>query len=126
MEIIIVVVIIGIVTSFAVPSYRNSIERSKAETAEFSLLAIYNAEKRYKLDQGDYYYCSSNPCSQAELKDNLGVDVSDPYFTYRIIDPAGANNFQAEAIKKPGGLCENKKLTVTESGSTINKGCSIW
>lgn len=125
-EIIIVVVIIGIISSFAIPSYQNSIERSKAENAEFNLLAIYNAEKRYKLDQGSYYYCTADPCNLTNLKNNLGVDISEPYFDYRITKPAGINSFKAEAIRKPGNLCEGKKMTVTESGSTINKGCQIW
>ncbi|MFA7677561.1 MAG: prepilin-type N-terminal cleavage/methylation domain-containing protein, partial [Candidatus Omnitrophota bacterium] len=100
-ELIIVLVILGIIFVFAIPSYQKSIERSRAKNAEFNLIAIYNAQKRYKLDTGGYYSCSAAPCDVQDIKENLGVEISDPYFIYAI--SGGATIFTAEAKRLDEG-----------------------
>ncbi len=50
----IVVVIIGILASVAIPSYQGFQDRAKATEAKVQLSAIYSAEKAYFSEQGKY------------------------------------------------------------------------
>ena len=53
-ELLVVVLIIGILSSVALPQYRRSVEKAKfAEAAEL-MQAISNAEQRYSLENGEY------------------------------------------------------------------------
>jgi prepilin-type N-terminal cleavage/methylation domain-containing protein len=53
-ELMIVMLIIGILTTMAVPMYRKTIETSKATDALAILNAIANANRMYNLDTGNY------------------------------------------------------------------------
>jgi len=53
-ELMIVILIIGILTTMAVPMYRKTIETSKATDALSILNAIANANRMYNLDTGNY------------------------------------------------------------------------
>ena len=53
-ELMIVILIIGILTTMAVPMYRKTIETSKATDALAILNAIANANRMYNLDTGNY------------------------------------------------------------------------
>jgi prepilin-type N-terminal cleavage/methylation domain-containing protein len=53
-ELMVVVIIIGILTTMAVPLYRKTIETSKATDALSILNMIANANRMYQLDTGNY------------------------------------------------------------------------
>lgn len=118
-ELLVVFFIVGIMLSFALPSYYKTAERSRAKRAAFNLQAIYNAEKRYKLAHGSYYAC--NPCL-SQIKNELGVDLTDNYFDYTI---EAGTDFRAIATRR-GGLCAGKTMSVTQDGSQIAKECDLW
>ncbi len=53
-ELLVVVLIIGVLSSVALPQYRRSVEKAKfAEAAEL-MQAVSNAEQRYSLENGEY------------------------------------------------------------------------
>jgi len=65
-EIIIVVVIVGIVITFAIPSYKNIIEKSKTETCKINLRVLLTAVETYAIENDEL------PASLGQLpKENL-------------------------------------------------------
>jgi prepilin-type N-terminal cleavage/methylation domain-containing protein len=134
-ELMVVITIVAIVTTFAVPSYAKYTERSRSRGAEANLMVIHNMEKRYKLDNGTFFECQSSPCpgfacpatagcSINVINTGLGLFIKDPYFTYKIaINGAG---YIATATRLATGTCANKTMTVTDASSTITKDCTEW
>ncbi|MCQ9204699.1 MAG: prepilin-type N-terminal cleavage/methylation domain-containing protein [Omnitrophica bacterium] len=124
LEIMVVLVIMGIVLSFAVPSYQGSIERSKGKIASLTLVSIYNAQKRHKLDNmGVYYIC--DPCSKQSIKLNLGINIDDKFFDYTITASV-TGGFNATATRHDEGLCANEQMFVTEIRGRIGQTCDFW
>ena len=125
LELTIVVIMVAIIATFAIPGYYKAIEKTRGKDAEATLIAIYNAQKRYKLDSPDqeYFDCGGS-CTRVEVKDNLGIEIEDTYFDYSI--RSTGNRFTAEAKRKNQGPCKNKIMSVTDSGSQVIKGCRIW
>ena len=54
MELIIIMVIIGILASIAIPGYQKTVEKGYGDKAKVILQACYAAEKMYKLDHNTY------------------------------------------------------------------------
>jgi len=54
-EILIVLVIIGIIVSAAIPAFVNAIWKSKVQAVENNLRAIAAAQEKYHEDNGSYY-----------------------------------------------------------------------
>lgn len=129
LELLVVVVIIGILGVFALPSMRDPIERSRARNAEFSLISIYSAQKRYLVANRTQSYFACNDIPNADdrmraINENLTLKIDDPYFEYNI-RPDG-DGYVAWATRKDG-RCVNKNMSVTEDNSTVDKeGCSAW
>ncbi len=98
-------------------------EKNKGENAKFSLIAISNAEKRYKLDKGQYYDCAS-PCNITKLNDDLGLLLGDRYFDYSIT--GNTTFFEATATRKNEGMCAGGTIKVTSDDNTIVAGCNVW
>lgn len=53
-ELLIVTVIIGVVASIAIPSYRSFVESGCMKTAKLNMLALAGAENNYYLENGTY------------------------------------------------------------------------
>lgn len=125
-EIIIVIIVIAILYSIAIPSHEKLLEKNKAEAANFNLVTIYNAQRRYKLDEaaGQYFVCGAL-CDLNALNNALGVYISDTNFTYGIVADA-VGGFKATAKRAGGTLCKDKTMTVTGASSTVTKECSVW
>ena len=119
LEIIIVLVVLGVILTFAIPSYDNSLKKGRNKNAEFNLIVIYNAQKRHKLDNGVYYGCGES-CTSALINENLDLDVLDPYFDYKIVSDSG-EQFKAYATSRDSERC----YMVTQSGSEISQECDL-
>jgi prepilin-type N-terminal cleavage/methylation domain-containing protein len=89
-EIVIVLIIVGVLAAFATPVFVNSIEQTKAQTAQGNLLAIAAAEEKYNEDYASYCTqtkpasvpnCATNA---ADINTNLhlSVGVGSDSFTY--------------------------------------------
>lgn len=88
-ELIIVVVLIGILISLAVPNYLGKAERARDKEAQTALKLILAAEKVYALKHNNVYYVCENGFScTAELNQELNIDlpVNNSNWAY------GANN----------------------------------
>lgn len=126
-ELVIVIVIAGIISAFAIPGYFNYIEKSNAKNAEINLTTIYNMEKRYKLDNGVYYDCSltSGSCNTVKINTDLGIFIRDPYFTYTIVKNA-TTGYIATATRLNQGPCATLTMQISDSNSQISKNCAVW
>lgn len=109
-ELIIVIVIIGILTSFAIPRF--TVYSYKAKAAEFTLVLtqIYTAEEAQEAEVGTY-------------ADNSQLDLEIPtskWFDYTVVpNPTWAEGFIATAtVKAPGfGKCKGgEKATIDQNG----------
>jgi len=79
-EVLVVVMIIGILASLAVPQYYKSIERDKASEAVNLMMALKSAQDRYKAKYGAYCNGAIATCS--------GFDFDPPTLKYYNALPA--------------------------------------
>jgi len=144
LELVIVLVIVGIISTLAMPSYAKRIEKSRGKNAEANLISIYNMEKRHKLDNGVYYECVTSPCApnficpvtacttdcSNIINTDLGLLIRDPYFTYTIATE-GITGYKATATRLATGPCSGSTMTITDGTMAITDGnvirnCVVW
>lgn len=86
-ELAVIIVIIGVLASFAVPRFRDTIERSKASEAFMFLEEVKASQERYHAREGKY----------ADSLKSLGITKSAPkYYTVGIIQ-AGSTGSMANS-----------------------------
>ena len=108
LELMIVVVILGILTAIAYPSYRQFIERAKRTEAKALLLRI-------AVDQERFYLQNNTFGDMAELQyDEPQITDSDAYSV--TITTNNASNFSVTATYQLGGEEADKCLTFTIDG----------
>ncbi len=123
LELVVVIMIIGIIAALAIPNLAISLERSRIKEAEFNLMAVYNAEKRFYLYNGsETYYYAAGTNALREINANLSLNLEAKYFQYAITND-GAGGFIARATRLDG-MCKNEQMTVTADNSNITKGCT--
>ena len=83
-ELLVVVLIVGILAAIALPQYQRAVERSRATEAMTNLRALVNAEKIYKMANGE-------PTKDLTLLDiqlsgemNADGEMVLPFFTYHV------------------------------------------
>lgn len=75
LEIIVVVIIIGVVASLAIPSFMTQIQRGLANDAQNNLLSIYVAQKN-RYGQGGTYYGVTTNCNGTTVNDDAGLNTA--------------------------------------------------
>ncbi|MDD5354900.1 MAG: type II secretion system protein [bacterium] len=125
-EFLVVLIIIGIAASVALPNFSGRLEQFRAQESEATLLLINNAQKRYKMVNGRYFTCAPN-CDVQSINENLTLDIQgDYYFNYSIAAWGSSNEgFQATATRKDG-TCADKHMSSTYLNNTISKECAQW
>ena len=92
-EIIVVMVIIGILAAVAIPNYTNMIQQGAVKASQYNLETIYNAQKIYYFNNGQYCLTNSpastacaastgdNNCADnlTAIICNLGLNISDSF-----------------------------------------------
>ncbi|MDD2702436.1 MAG: type II secretion system protein [Candidatus Omnitrophica bacterium] len=123
-EVVIVLVISGIIATLGFMNYRNFTEKNRGKNAETNLSVIFNAEKRYKLSNNEYFACDG--CAVSDLNKGLDIFIDDPYFTYTIT--ADEDDFSAVAVRNSegNGPCIGKTVSITDNSSTPQKNCLFW
>lgn len=123
-EVIIVLVISGIFASVGFANFTNFTEKNRGKNAETNLSVIFNAEKRYKLSNNEYFDCAG--CAVTDMNSKLDIFIDDPYFTYTIT--VNEDGFSAVATRnaKGKGPCAGKTVSITDDNSTPQKGCLFW
>lgn len=116
-ELIIVVIIIGILATIAVPQYMKAVERARAGKARAALTEIAKAEKMYGAEwNGIYLAVAVNGTLVSQLNNyvemsDIAVDPDWQYSTTIV-----ANGFTATAGKKAALPNAGEIITLTELG----------
>lgn len=115
-ELAVVIVIIGVLASFGVPKFLQSVERSKASEAFNFLSAVRSAQERYQAKEGKY------STVWGDLDIAWKMDGTKPvlqYFTIPdVIASAQENEWSATLTRKAGssGFEANYTVTFTQDG----------
>ena len=126
MELMIVIVVIGILASIAVPSYRRYLIRSQRSEAKIALLQLQTAEEKYYLQNNAYTNNVTGGIptglGMLALTETGKYDISITTF------PAGGQSFIASAVPHTGGGqtddSECLTFTIDERGTRGNTGYS--
>ena len=101
-EILIVVMIIAVLASLAIPMYKKTVEKAKDDEARANLKLIQTGEKIYRLSRTYWYpHQSDSPqgVSGAEgINARLHLDLDEKNWTYQISYRAAPSYFRAEAV----------------------------
>ena len=115
MELIIVVIIIGILASVAVPRYVTVVEKGRSAEARRVMGMIRTAQEAYKFEQ--QFFASSLSCLSVSVP--TSCDASS-YFSYSITGNATAYNITASrctANGKSPNAAQAYALNMTEGGT---------
>jgi prepilin-type N-terminal cleavage/methylation domain-containing protein/prepilin-type processing-associated H-X9-DG protein len=130
-ELMIVVVVVGILASVAIPMYQLAAERSKATEADSGLGAIRSAMRVYYAEHGTYVNASFVDGSQVTVGGVLSVKDSDllgRYFSSPCYTFDGAPTAAAFSIECDGGAVGNVAPHASEVSGivrTINEDGDI-
>jgi type IV pilus assembly protein PilE len=123
MELMIVLVILTVLAGLAVPSYRQTIERTRASEAIANLEIIHAGQKIFKLDQGSYWPASGSatcnaPATCTAMNAALNTDVETEFYNLTV-GSSSAAAYTAKAERAGGSKWYqiNQTGTMTSGGS---------
>lgn len=97
LELLVVIVIIGVLASVAIPSFGNAIERGRCREAQTTLQVIFQAERIFRLDNGGFG-------TMADLLNGGYMTNPNPNANWNFTIPANAAaTFTARATRTGGG-----------------------
>ena len=123
MELMIVVVLIGILSTIGMIMFDDTQDNAKKKVAEVSTSSIHLAQQEYISNNGSYYYtsggCSSSTTQQiiTDLFDG-NKDLSEKDFYYCISGNLNSNTFKVTAknIITNCQVMRDEKNNITDSG----------
>ena len=123
MELMIVVVLIGILSTIGMVMFGDTQDSAKKKVAEVSTSSIHLAQQEYISNNGSYYYtsggCSSSTTQQiiTDLFDG-NKDLSEKDFYYCISGNLNSNTFKVTAknIITNCQVMRDEKNNITDSG----------
>ena len=124
MELLTVVVIVGILATIAVPSYRRYMLRAQRSDATTTLLRLQSAQEKHFLQYG-VYVTSAASMPNAQTAGGLGLSATSERGYYTVGLAATATGYTATATPIVGkGQSEDTQCatyTITESGTKSAK-----
>ena len=123
MELMIVVVLIGILSTIGMIMFGNTQDSAKKKVAEVSTSSIHLAQQEYISNNGSYYYTSSG-CSSSTTQQIItdlfdgNKDLSEKDFYYCISGDPNLNTFKitAKNITTNCQVMRDEKNNITDSG----------
>ena len=124
MELMIVVVLIGILSSIGIIMFGTTKEGANKKVAEVSTSSIYLAQQEYISNNGSYYHTSSGCSSNTtdEIIENLfdgNKDLAEKEFYYCISGSTNSNTFKITAKN----IITNCKVMRDEKNNITDSGC---
>lgn len=117
-ELLIVVIVIAILATFAIPQYLKAVERSKVSKAAHHLGLIAQAAKMYRADMDEYPDVDDGEFGEGgPFEDYVELDEldADSDWDYTLTGDASGQNFTAEA-ERTGGPYDGETLELNELG----------
>lgn len=116
-ELIIVVIIIGILASIAIPQFNKTMERSRIAEASAVLGALRGAQLRYKLENTAYATSTASLDIDAPNYDGSG-NANGKFFTYSVVEAAESASATtvATAQRKAGSLYGQYIININDQG----------
>ena len=134
-ELMIVLVILGLFAAFTSGAFGKSMETSRRNKAAENLKVIYNMEKRYQMDNGQFFPVK-DPVSAlcltgtvAEINAGLGIFIRDSDFSYSLngICPGTITTGYNVVATRLNGLCSGKTITMSHAGGEpLIDACGGW
>ena len=124
MELMIVVVLIGILSSIGIIMFGDTKENAKKKVAEVSTSSIHLAQQEYISNNGSYYYtsggCSSSTTQQiiTDLFDG-NKDLAEKDFYYCISKNPNSDTFKITAKR----ITNNCQVMRDEKNNITNSNC---
>lgn len=122
LEILIVVLIIGILATLAIPYFIKTVENARASEAKANLRLIYTGEKVYRLNVGRYTW---GTLGLSGINTYLNLDIPENpnlrHFDYRV--SGGIDNFTATASRVSGPNA-GETITIDQDGNIDESGWS--
>lgn len=135
-ELMIVLIIISILATIAIPNFISSDEKNIGRNAEHTLLAIQKMQKRFFLRNGVYYTVNQATIIDPELRNdaitrNLKVTLERGTFNYNIIETTLGHpelGYNIIATRRPGARhCVNNQMFLMFDQINVTKtGCNLW
>lgn len=116
MELMIVVVIIGVIAGFTIPSYQKAIEKNKEKTAIVKLAGIVGGMKIYKAKHGNWP--AFDMTNRTAINQNLQLNVVADTMDYRCYQASGGDIPDCKAISPNGWIIHWHELGF--GGNTIH------
>ena len=136
LELMLVVVIIAIISSFAYPFYSGYIVEAKRAAASSALLRVADRQQQFFLDNKSFADDLTDLGFPADpwviAKDGRAVDGDDPGSVYSLsLSNVGATTYTATAAPLNGQLAADEtcgSLTLTQAGArgASGSGTSCW
>jgi len=120
-ELLMVVIIIGILVTLAVPNYYRSVERAKAGKAKAAMDAIRKAELQYRGAHDDYTAVLSPDLEDFDLPQDLAADGDDGDWAYGVA-PAGDGATMLITATRNAGPHTGDTVTMDQDGLYTNVG----
>ena len=121
-ELIIVIIIIGILATLAIPQYMKATERAKLGKAKNAIGLIAQAEGLYRADKDVYVVVSDGGFNTAlgsyvELK-NVDADSD---FDYAVAGNSDiTSTYKVTATRHTVGICSGKKVTIDQDNAIVD------
>ena len=111
-ELMVVVLITGIMASFAIPNYTKSVERAHQTDAVTQLTTVWAANQVYLAQTGRYWPPSAGPFDVTAINTSLGLGIIPNGMTYSCAG-AGASpgTFTCSAVRVAPGLNFTVRVT---------------
>ncbi len=115
-ELIIVVIVIGILATIAVPQYMTATERAKGGKAKNALALISQGEKLLRAETDAYAAYASKAAINTGLATYIELDAvaADADWNYAVV--ATATTFTITATRVPGGKNAGETITFDQNG----------
>ena len=126
-ELIIVIIIIGVLATIAIPQYLKAVEKGKLAKGKAGLALLAQAEAMYRAEYDAYVALSVLVSTQIVELGKVGAG-DDGDWTYTIT-PA-TTTFTAKAVRKTPSACGGSAISVNQLGTWTGipptAGCANW
>lgn len=102
MELVIVVVIVGIIAAFAIPSYNKSMQKAREQAVVAQLVVVHGASEIYKARHGGYWNTGGADQDLAAMNNTLGINIAPVAGVEYGYVSEDANGYKAFAILDSG------------------------